>query len=35
VDEVMQGIPEHEDVVIGGDINGQLGSEKLEYKRVH
>ena len=35
MDEVIQGIPGHEDVVIGGDMNGHVGSEKLEYERVH
>jgi len=35
MDEVMQGIPENEDTVIGGDMNEHVGSERGEYKRVH
>ncbi|KAL4142689.1 hypothetical protein QTP88_005099 [Uroleucon formosanum] len=35
MDEVKQGIPDYRDVVIGGDMNGQAGSEKVEYERVH
>lgn len=31
----MKGIPGNEEAVIGGDMNGHVGSERREYKRVH
>jgi len=31
INEVMEGIPENEDAVIGGDMNGHVGNERGEY----
>ena len=35
MDEIVQGIPGREDIVIGGDMNGHLGSNRTGYERVH
>lgn len=31
----MQGIPEVEDAVTGGEMNGHVGNERGEYEKIH
>ncbi|XP_050523222.1 uncharacterized protein LOC126895426 [Daktulosphaira vitifoliae] len=35
MDEVMQGCPDNENAMIGGDMNGHVGNERRGYERVH
>lgn len=36
MDEVTQGIPESEEIMIGGDINGHVGMDRwVDYDREH
>lgn len=33
--EIYKVIPDNEDVVIVGDMDGHVGSERRRYKRIH
>jgi hypothetical protein len=35
MDEVMQGVQGNVDIVIGGDMNGHVGCNRIDYDRVH
>ena len=35
MDEILQEIPVGESLVIGGDFNGHVGTDKLGYERVY
>ncbi len=35
MDDLMQGIPNEENIFIGGDLNGHVGSDRKGYENVH
>ena len=35
MDDLMQGIPNKENIFIGGDLNGHIGRDSQGYEKIH